>query len=524
MIRHLLYSRLRSAENLIDRYANIALISLLCLLCVWAWWASAPKLLWFDEQLGLAAAMVPRVGDIPTALALPVDLNPPLHHLFMRLSIGLLGYSPMAARLPSLLAMLVFLLCLFIFVSRRLRPAYGILAVLLVMCVPVTQFAWEARPYALLLGFTGIALVSYQSRIGGKGTVPLAALLACCSGLVLSHYYGLLIIGAFAAGEIVRTLQRKKFDWPLGAGLVAIPCATLLLLGGLIRQQWAAMGPYRNGPRVSTLWDAYGLYAMDARLIWMGAAGVVLLLCLRSSAEEGSGGAEGPGFSGPEIAAAAFLLALPLMGLLVSGVTGVFVPRYFVAAAAGYAILICYLAARVHRRFAGITLVLSLTAAAGMAWSVLHAVNHMNDPPGFSQQLDILEAARAPIVFEDPKAYLACREFAPEFAMRFYYAADPELAFKVTKTGFDDVVMRAMAKLQPVQAMRLDDIARTSDTWILVPAQNYGWLSKCLVRMGNSVEWETPAPGSEPDMRPVTIRLPRPDSMAAPWCEAPPAH
>jgi hypothetical protein len=493
----------------------------MCLLALCAWCASEPKVLWFDEQLGLAAARVPRLADIPAALALPVDINPPLHHMLMHLSIGLLGYSAMTARLPSLLAMMGFLLCLFVFVSRRLRPSYGILAVLLVLCVPVIQYAWEARPYTLLLCLTGTALVSYQARIDGRGIVPLTALLVSCAGLILTHYYGLPIVGAFAAGETVRTLRRKQFDWPLAGGLLVAPGATILLLSGLIRSQLAVIRQYPAHAQLYTLMDGYGLYTMETPVFCVGLAGLALLPWLGRSAEERPRQGEGAGFSAPEIAVAAFLLALPLLGFAVAGITRVYVPRYFVAAAAGYAILVCHLAAFVQRRYSGVTLVLTLTAAAGLSWYLLSAVKHRNDPPRFAQVLAALELAHAPVLFEDAKDYLISREYDPAFAGRLYYAADPRLAFQMTGAGFDDRFMLAMAKLQPVQAMPLDDIARKSDVWILVPA-SYGWLRKCLGRMGSSVQSSTPISAVDP--HPITIRLPHPDTMATSWCEAPPAR
>jgi hypothetical protein len=494
----------------------------MCLLTVWAWSASESKLLWFDEQLGLAAAAVPHLADIPAALALPVDINPPLHHVLMHWSVGLLGYSATAARLPSLLAMILFLLCLFLFISRRSRPCHGVLAVLLVMVTPVLAYTFEARPYALLLCFTGMALVSYQSRIRANGPASLGIFLCCCAGLLLTHYYGILVIGVFAAGELLRTWERRQFDWQLAVGLVAIPGAVLLLLRGLIRSQWAALKQYHGVNPSPNYVDGYAPYSVQTWIVCLSIVGLAFVLWLRPSADGPADEAAGPDYSSPELLIAACLLALPLLGWIVARATHVYNARYFLPAAAGAAILTCYLVAFVHRRCDGIALMLCLTTEVGVSWVALSSLRQLNDRDADTDFREAIEKVQTPVVFEDAKAYLAAREIDPAFSDHFYYAAEPDLALKVSGTGSDDRLMQNFAKLQPsLQVVRLSDLAARSDTWILVPA-SYGWLRQCFGKMGNSVEVTPPIRLVQlGTFNLVTIRLPHLDTMAGPWCEAP---
>lgn len=113
------------------------------------------------------------------------------------------------------------------------------------------------------------------------------------------------------------------------------------------------------------------------------------------------------------------------------------------------------------------------------------------------------------------------REMDPESSDRFFYAAEPDLALRVSGTGSDDLLMQNLAKLRPLQVVGLSDLAARSDTWVLVPA-TYGWLRQCFDRMGNSVEVTPPNKLAQlGTLHLVTIRLPHLDTMAGPWCEAP---
>jgi hypothetical protein len=138
---------IQSTQEYYDRHSVEAFCLLAGFFSVWAWTSSLAKPLWFDELPGLSAS-----------------------------SIDLLGYSAFAARLPAFLGMLVFLVCLFVFVSRRLSPSYGVLAALLILCTPVTSFAWEARPYGVILGLTGLAMLLYQHRTEHRHLPSLMAL------------------------------------------------------------------------------------------------------------------------------------------------------------------------------------------------------------------------------------------------------------------------------------------------------------------------------------------------------------
>jgi hypothetical protein len=510
-----------SAENFLDRYATAGFLLLACFTVIWAWIESHSKPLWYDELLGLAASMAPNFRDIPAALALPVDINPPLYHMLARCSIDLLGYSATAARLPALLAMLIFLYCLFVFVSRKLGPSFGLLAALLVLCSPVSVYAWEARPYTLVLSFTGIAMVLYQRRMASNSSGALLGIVLCCACLPLTHYYGTLVIGAFVAAEILRAIERKRPDWPLLTGMLLAPGISLFLLRNVIRSQRPAIQHYHSRGGVTAFLTGYDTFITTPWVICIALAGLALIYWLQAPAREEIRAWNSPGLSAPELLLAGALLALPILGSIASKFTHAYVSRYFIAASAGYAILLCYLAASFQRRCSGVALVLSAAAAAGLFFDLRTTLQLRHDAPPMTGLLATLKNSNGPVVFEAAKDYLMARQLSPNLSARFYYASQPELAVKMIGIDTDDKLMRSLTKIQPVQVRTLDEMAQINEVWTVIPGSSFGWLLPCFAEMGSTVQFlSSEGTSAIPLFSSFKMRLPRPGAAPVAWCQA----
>ncbi len=66
------------------------------------------------------------------ALGDGLDLNPPLSHLLTKGFCAVFGYSEIAVRTPETLALLIFCLCGYVFVSRRCGKICGISTAVLI--------------------------------------------------------------------------------------------------------------------------------------------------------------------------------------------------------------------------------------------------------------------------------------------------------------------------------------------------------------------------------------------------------
>jgi hypothetical protein len=169
------------------------------------------KPLWFDEIFTDYIARLPRLGEVLAAIR--VDNNPPLCYLLTRLSHGLLGTSDLVTRLPSFFGFLAMCISLYYFVAARCGGLYGLAAMLFPVATAAYGFAYEARPYGLLLGFGGAALLSWQLAAGGsRRKLGLLGLAFCLAGAATTHYFGLQIVFPLVVAEGIRSWKRGRLD------------------------------------------------------------------------------------------------------------------------------------------------------------------------------------------------------------------------------------------------------------------------------------------------------------------------
>jgi hypothetical protein len=103
------------------------------------------KLFWFDELFTVYVSRLPDLRSLWAVLMAGVDFNPPLLYV-------LVGFW-------------IFCLCLYRFVSLRSSALGGLISMGFPMVTLAYWYAYEARPYALELGFCGVALLCWQGAV-----------------------------------------------------------------------------------------------------------------------------------------------------------------------------------------------------------------------------------------------------------------------------------------------------------------------------------------------------------------------
>src|SRR5207237_1162969 len=104
--------------------------------------------------------------------------------------------------------------CIFRFVSRRCPPIYAAAAMIFPLITSAFYYACEARPYALVMGFTALALVCWQQILENeRRTISLFGLWFSLSACICLHYYAILIWIPFGLAELARLRSRKRPDW-----------------------------------------------------------------------------------------------------------------------------------------------------------------------------------------------------------------------------------------------------------------------------------------------------------------------
>jgi hypothetical protein len=175
------------------------------------------KLFWFDELFTVYLCRLPDFKSLWHAVLNGADFNPPLLYLVTQFSERIFGEGHIATRLPEILGFWVFCLCLFRFVSLRLSVLSACVSLLFPLVTGAYWYAYEARAHGLVLGFCGIALVSWQAAAEntarrGWWLFALGGSLACA---LLTHSFAFLIFAPIILGELWRTKSGKHLDWPV---------------------------------------------------------------------------------------------------------------------------------------------------------------------------------------------------------------------------------------------------------------------------------------------------------------------
>jgi hypothetical protein len=412
--------------------------------------------LWYDELFTFYLAQLPTVGDLWAALAGGADLNPPLHYLAVRGTMALLGPGPLALRLPSVAGYAVMSLCLYRFAARRLGPSGALAAAAFPAATLAFDYAHEGRPYGLVLGLAGLALVAWQVAAEGRGggrrrRAALGAMALALAAAVSCHFFAVLIFVPIGLGELARA--RRRLDAATAAALVAglIPLA---FFGPILR----ASALYRGGFWAKPTWAHNA--AFYAALLKN--AGVPLLLAVaalaalarfgaagRRDREGGRGGGREP-VPAHEWAAALGLVALPVVGFLVAKATsaGSFTERYALATVLGFGLLIAYTADRLDdgRRRAGAVLALAF-----FGWFLLHEGFRLR--AGSSAHATIaagdfrpVEGSGLPLVISRPMMYLqSYHDLPPDLAGR--------LVFVARGRRTEEVALRALSRWVPLKVV-----------------------------------------------------------------------
>jgi hypothetical protein len=312
----------------------LLLVALLTLRCASLRW------LWADEFMTLQVARAGGLAELWQLMATGPQSDPPLFYLASRASMAVLGENPVAFRLPSLLGGLLLCVSLYAFAARRVPPAYAGLALVYPLFRPVGLYTYEARPYGLWLGWSGLALLCWQvagDSAGWKRRLAVLGLAACSALMVSTHYYAVLVLAALGLAELVRAGIRRRIDLPVGLALAAA-VVPLLAYRPLIANARSFVADSWAAPSWETVrWSFYWLG------VCLGGALLVHFALPRLLARLGPVADPGPraeGFRPEELVAGLALAGLPVLGLVLAAtVTNNYHLRYVLPAVCGFTVL-----------------------------------------------------------------------------------------------------------------------------------------------------------------------------------------
>jgi hypothetical protein len=429
-------------------------------------YVSSHRPYWFDELFIVRIAKLPDIVSMWAALTHAADTMPPGYHLLMRVWCKVFGYSEVATRLSSALAMVAGLLVTFDCARRLTNGLHGLIAMSVLTCSLLPYYGYEARPYAFYFLLSAMAFWTWTcTRDDSKGA---AFFFGAVLGLAVTmHYYAVLNIVPYAVWELSRWKPWRRLSLKLIAGLVGVALAAALLSQPAMafsRQFssnfWAHPWFYELRAVFSELFPG-GLFLLALIAIWVA----LTKLDGRRSTVEGMQPAEPLGW---------LCLSIPLAGFVVARLkTNAYLARYFIGALPGIAVAFsCWLWRPFHdaRRVSAGILVLLVGWGAARQWMT---VRHPESIDPFGQQTATrqyleLEASldkdgKRIILFNNPMLHLEAR----------HYSRHPEeIVLLVYPEGKDEVptarVQVNLGQYSPLQVWKLDDLRKHAAETALV--------------------------------------------------------
>ena len=384
---------------------------------------AARRPLWYDELMTLHMVSAPDVASFWRMLVGGTDLNPPLHHLTVRAVTSFLGYGPLALRVPSIAGFGLMAVCLYAIMRRHVGRAAACVALLFPFTTRAYWYAFEARPYGLMMGFCALAFFCWQSAAADRRrTLALVGLMLSLAAAISTHFYTVFVFLALASGELARTLSRRRLDLAVWAafGVGALP---LGLFGPVIASARSRSTDFWSRPSMTKCFDFYSwLISTEAifPLLVLGLVSICLATLTRPTQAQ-------PGETGDKssrkmpihecVALVAFTLIPVFTHVVALTVTNAFVERYALTAVIGLsAMTSLFLDWRPRGKMAALVpAVVFLFWVAFVQVIVCRRVTSERDAYALlSRELAHADGEQLPIVVADARDYLQLRYKAAE--------------------------------------------------------------------------------------------------------------
>ncbi len=446
------------------------------------------KLLWFDEFITFYVAKLNGVPAIWHALSHGVDPNPPLLHILVMASMRLFGDGPLAVRLPAILGEWIGLFSLYVFLRRRVPTIFAAAGMCFFMATDAFEYSYEGRPYALTLGFAMLSLVAWRSAVEGRYRVLACFALAITLAAGLSsNYFAVLAFFPIAAGELVRNLERRKFELRVWLALAAGALPIVFYLP-LINHAIAQFSPYAwNKPHLGFLLDGYA--STVEVILWPA----LLLLAIGAASSIRNRRSPGPALEPVlprhEVVAVAIQMAYPLIGLaLAVARAGMISPRCVLPVCYGFAISVAVAGYRLFARHSlGALLLLGLCLTWAVARDAVCAYWLVNQRAAFYHVRDALPSARS-IVVSDSLLVLPLQYYSPrQIASQIAFPLDFNAVRRYKKEDSPEENLWAGRAIFPVPILPLNEFESATPRYLIVASSN-NWLLQKLAAEGRPAQ------------------------------------
>lgn len=379
--------------------------------------------LWMDEVLCVWVVRLPSAAAVRSALLHGAEFSPPTYHLFLHALASIAGSSYLVLRLPSILAITLTILCIFVVVKRHLGLAPAALAIVFAAFSPLWRYTTEIRPYALVVFCFAVAMLLWdqleQPRFYLLRVAAIAILLITATSI---HLYAVLLVTCFGLMEAIWWIVNRRLRVAVWAGLFIAGASSLawLPLIRIISRYNAgdsSSAAYYARPYIDMLIETYFQFFSynwkQVFVVLFAIAGVVLLNWFRTTRRFANrpelSVANERSAASANIYIVSFSMAVfPIVVFLFARiVTHTFNPRYALVGCIGLACLLACCFARLSMLRWAICPVLLVCC-----WMALRGISSTG---GDNQMLRLLAQASKPypIVIGEGLQYFQIFEVAP---------------------------------------------------------------------------------------------------------------
>ena len=459
------------------------------------------KPLWYDELCTVILCRLQSASEIWRALDSAADGNPPLFYLVARLGRQLIPDDHLGYRLPSILGLLATLLCTYAVLCKRVDRLSALAGAAFVLCTPLAAYAFEARPYALMVGCVSAAILAWQ-RVDHSRLYVLALAITLFAALSL-HYYAVLVWPAFVLAEASIWVGSRRFR--PGTWVALLSGATpLVIFGNLLlhlrryygQNFWArpSLAQFLSAPSyLFNVLDYWGPSLTGGAIVILLFWSVGQLLRSPSSAWRDIG--QCPPIE--ECALTAVLLLLPVLGIAGARVSGGGMsPRYMLPTILGGALAVGYLTSKAPHAVRVLLLALLLANyGLGSAPVVKDAVKGslLRNRAGAARDVEKLvlgyRESGLPIVVSSGLQYLPMAYYSPPMHNGGLYAlVDPPAAVTFAKSDSVDLGLLVLRNYFPLQVEEYPKFASKHREFILVSdGGGFDWWPSRLSRDGHTL-------------------------------------
>ena len=420
------------------------------------------KPMWNDELFTYFIAQAPTLSGIWSALLTGADQTPFPFYVLTRWSLGLFGVNEWALRLPEMIGVWVAGLCLFHIVARQTEGLYGFVAMVFLFVTGANFYSYEARPYGLVLAFAAASWLCWQAAADGRvRRLSLLGLFGSLAAALCSHYYAVLVFIPLGIGELVRSYDRRRADWPIWFAIMGA-LSPLLFLAPLIQQARTYSQGFWARPSLQSIPDAYSALLMPTPLLVLA---VLILSGIYSLTRSGElrphATARYPLVPHHEVAVAAGFVALPIIAVLATmATTGAFTFRYALPAVLGVSVLVAVAMGRLFQGHAVLGVAILSLSCAG--FGMLSARNFQGTPEtSLGKVYELIgreHITNLPVVVSDAHSFMMLSHYAPrELSSRLVYLADPKASLR--HLGHD-TIDRGILDLKPWFGFHIEEYGR----------------------------------------------------------------